>query len=48
MLNKKITTTFLALLCVLSMAFAAVAPVLTPAVEGVQVACDFGHIEDWV
>ncbi len=43
MLNKKITTTILALLCVCSMALAAVAPVATSNVDAVQVASDFGH-----
>ena len=46
MLNKKFTTTMLALLCVFSMAFAAVAPVATSAVGDVQVASDLGLMED--
>ena len=46
MLNKKITTTMLALLCVFSMALA-VAPVVGADVNAVQVACDDMFFEDW-
>lgn len=47
MLNKKITTTMLALLCVCSMALAAVAPVVSADVNAVQVASDYEILEDW-
>ncbi len=51
MLKKKITTTMLALLCVCSMAFAAVAPVVSADVDAVQVAgggmSSGGVYEDW-
>ncbi len=47
MLNKKITTTMLALLCVCSMALAAIAPVVSADVNAVQVACDLDLYEDW-
>ena len=47
MLNKKITTTMLALLCVFSMALA-VAPVVGADVNAVQVASDFDTFDDWV
>lgn len=40
MFNKKIMTTVLALLCVSTMAIAALAPIATTPAEGVQVACD--------